>query len=91
MITATTTIELPQELYERAEQTAKRRGMTTAEFLAEAVSNHAEPDPTTRARRIAAAIELSALHEENLRIMNLIEEAFDPEMAKERLAQEAAA
>jgi len=87
----TATIEIPAELYARAEQTAQRRGLTTADWLAEAVANHAEPDPTTRARRIAAAIELSALHEENVRIMNLIEEAFDPEMAKERLAQEAAA
>jgi len=87
----TTTIELPPDLYARAEATAKKRGVSINAFVAESVANHAEPDPAVRARRIKASIELSHLHEENIRIMDLIEETFDPEMAAERPAQEAVA
>jgi len=89
--TQTTTVELPAVTYYVAEQIAKRRGLSVADYLAEVVHGGPRPDDETRARILAASQELSHLHEENVRIMDLIEDTFDPEMAKERRAQEAAA
>jgi len=80
----TETIELPQELYARAEQTAKAKGIALADFVTEAVQARSEPDAYTQFLRMRAFGGLSDLHEENLRIMDLIEETFDPEMLEER-------
>jgi len=54
------------------------------------------PPPTLSEKERRAIIEksfgaLSDLHEENLQIMDLIEEAFDPEMVEERKRMKAAA
>jgi len=82
-----TKIELPPDLYARAEATAKKRGVSLNDFVAESVANHAEPDPATRARRLAASLELSHLHEENLLILERIEEAFGPKSTDKRPSQ----
>jgi len=91
MTTTPTTIELSPAVYHVAECTARARGLSVADYLAEAIMGGPPPDAETKERILTASQELSHLHEENVRIMDLIEETFDPEMAAERLAQEAAA
>jgi len=67
---ATATIELPQEVYDLAEEAAQARHIGLADFFTKAV--HAETEPPW----LATFGELSDLHKENKRIMQRIEKAF---------------
>jgi len=67
-----TTIELPRD-------TARFHQLIEQTF-----GPNAHPDEQTQRLRMEAFGALRDLHEENLQIMDLIDEAFDPEMLEER-------
>jgi len=83
---STATIEVPQEVYHLAEQTAKERHIALSDLVADALEQQARPDAATRARILAAATELSYLEEENARITELIDREFNSSRARAEVA-----
>jgi len=81
----TATIELPQELYARAEQTAKAQHIALSDLVADALqATVSQPWMKTPWMKTAGA--LADLHEENKRIKALITEEFRT-LPDEELAQ----
>ncbi|KXU34064.1 hypothetical protein AXK11_09030 [Cephaloticoccus primus] len=66
----TATIELPEEVYTLAEQTARARHVGLSDFVAKAVCAQADPP------WLATFGELADMHDENVRVMERIDKAF---------------
>ena len=71
-----TTLEIPDAIFRKAKAKAAERGIPLRQFVTEAVEAQLAAKPEEKPwMKLAGG--LSHLHEENLRIDKLIEEAFE--------------
>jgi metal-responsive CopG/Arc/MetJ family transcriptional regulator len=75
------TLEIPDQLFRRVEETAAERGQSLREFVAEALQDKLSathvPSPAEEPAWMQGFGQLKHLHEETVRIQSIIDEEFE--------------